>query len=239
VKLIWNLFIAFMIFNLLLVAGFVGLKYNSGYINQERIDSVLETFSLTIDEEADQVAKNDQLEEETQQLREQSARLEAVGNGPTTLREELDKAQQADETSLERIKFFNNQNRALRQEMARFKEDHSRRVKQLDQEREAFEQMVKDRADQTEDVNFKQVVGLYETQAPKQTKQAFQALMAQGDIEQVVEYLAAMSSRKAGKVLAQFKTPVEVPQAADLLERLRKRGEFTLGQQTPTAGNQS
>ncbi len=233
----WYVFLGILFVNLLGAAGFVGWMYVDGRIDEDRLDSVVDTFRMTIQEEALQDADAQLAAEESQKILEQHARLESVGKGPTTLREQLDKAQQADETALEKIKFFNAQNKALREEMARFKADHSRRAAQLDEERKTFEQWIKDRADQTSDANFQQVIELYETQAPKQTKQAFQVLMAQGLTDQVVEYLAAMSSRKAGKVLAQFKSPQEVPQASDLLERLRNRGEYTPDQQTQQLGN--
>jgi hypothetical protein len=63
--------------------------------------------------------------------------------------------------------------------------------------------------------------------------------MQQGETDQVVEYLAAMSSRKAGAVLAQFKAPNEVPQAALLLEKLRLRGDYNADIEPPQPGNQS
>lgn len=237
-KLIWNVIVSFIIFNLLLAAGYVGWMYNSGYIDGERIDKVREVFSLTLAEEAAELEEARLLEEQAKQDRDQLARLEATGQGPTTLRDELNKATRADQTAIERINLFNQQNEALREEMARFQEDHNRRVAELEAERAAFEKWIKDRAEQTKDANFQQVVGLYETQAPKQTKQAFQALMSQGQIDQVVEYLAAMSPRKAGKVLAQFKTPEEVPQATTLLEKLRLRGEYIPGNQLASSENQ-
>jgi len=238
-KTLWHLFIGIVLVNLLAAAGFVGWMYMDGRINEARLQSVVDTFSMTIDQEARQEAEVQRLAQENQQALEQQARLESVGKGPTSINEQLDKVQQADQTALEKIKFFNEQNQALREEMARFEEDYNRRVAKLDRDRKAFEKWVKDRAEQTQDANFQQVVRLYETQPPKQTKQAFQSLIAQGRTDQVVEYLAAMSSRKAGKVLSQFKSPQEVPQAAELLEKLRVRGEYTLGTQPQPAGNPS
>jgi len=238
VKLVWNLIVAFIIFNLLLAVGYVGWLYNTDYINSDRIDQVREIFNLTVAEEEAQVEEVRLLKEKHEQDRDQLARLESTGEGPTTLRDELDKATRADQTAIERINLFNQQNQALREEMARFQADHNRRVEELDAQRAAFEQWIQDRAEQTKDENFLQVVSLYETQAPKQTKQAFQTLMSQGQTDQVVEYLAAMSPRKAGKVLAQFKSPQEVPQAASLLEKLRQRGEYTMGDQPNPDENQ-
>ena len=238
-KTAWNLFVGFVLINLLLAAGFVGWMYMDGRIDKDRLQRVRDTFSLTLEEEAKQEAENLRLTEQTQKARDQLARLESVADGPTTMQDRLTRGQQADDVALSNIEFINAQNKALLEEMARFKADHTQRVEQLDKERKAFEQWVKTQAQQTEDANFKQVVALYETQPAKQTKQAFQTLMQQGQTGQVVEYLAAMSNRKAGKVLSQFKTPQEAAQAADLLEMLRTRGEYTLDEKTTPAGNQS
>lgn len=236
-KTLWYVFLGLLLFNLLGAFGFVGWMYMDGRINEERLKQVVDMFSLTIDEEAEQEADAARQAEEAQRKLEQLARLESVGEGPTTLREELDKNQRADESALIKIDLFNAQNKALREEMERFKSDHTRRVAELKAEREAFEQAVQQRAEQTEDANFQQVVGLYQTQPAKLTKQAFQSLIRQGQTDQVVEYLAAMSSRKAGKVLSQFKTPEEIEQAAGLLEKLRTRGKYTIDKPALAAGN--
>jgi len=126
------------------------------------------------------------------------------------------------------------QNQALRDEMVRFKEDMVRRESDLEKQRGDFEQWVQAEADRAKDENFLQVVSLYEKQPPKQAKEAFQSLLTQGEVDQVVEYLAAMSSRKAAAVLGEFKAPAEVTQKADLLERLRKRGEYAAGTHADT-----
>jgi hypothetical protein len=238
-KLAWNVFVGFILINLLLAAGFVGWMYADGRVNKERIDRAIDVFSLRIGDEAAQEQQAEQLAEKAQKELEQQARLESTAKGPVTLRERLDRDRQTDEMALARIQLINDQNQALRDEMARFQENHNQRVAKLDEERATFEKWVQDHAEKTKDENFQQVVSLYEKQAPKQTKQAFQTLMQQGETEQVVEYLAAMSSRKAGAVLGQFKTPAEVNEAADLLERLRTRGEYTMEDGTSPAQDQS
>lgn len=238
-KLLWHVFVGIVLLNLLGAAGFVGWLYADGRIDKERVDRVVEMFSLTVDQEAALLADAQRAEEDAQRALEQQARLESTGNGPKKLSDHLQERTEADEVRLANVQLLNDQNRALREEMARFKEDHSRRVAELEQERADFEQWIKDQAEKTQDANFQQVVTLYQTQPAKQTKQAFQSLMQQGETDQVVEYLAAMSSRKAGAVLAQFKAPNEVAQAALLLEKLRLRGDYTADTDPPQPGNQS
>lgn len=238
-KMLWNVIAIFIIMNLLVAVGFVGLKYSQGYINSDRIDQVKELFSLTVEEQAAAEDKRMAIEEQAEQQKLQLAYLESISNGPVPMRERLAQEVQADETAQAKLQFFNDQNKALREEMARFKDDHARRVTDLAKERGEFEDWVKQTAEQTKDANFLQVVSLYEKQAPKQTKQAFQSLMQNGEIDQVVEYLAAMSGRKAGAVLGQFKTPAEVIEAAGLLEKLRTRGEYTMDPPDSTNQDQS
>jgi flagellar motility protein MotE (MotC chaperone) len=229
-KLLWHVFVGFVLINLLLAAGFVGWLYADGRINKERVDRVVEMFSLTVDQEQALAAEAQLAEEEAQRALQQNARLESTGNGPKTLSDQLQERTEATDVRLAKIQMLNDQNRALRDEMTRFKEDHTRRVEELERERADFEQWIKDQAEKTQDENFQQVVSLYQT---------FQTLMQQGETDQVVEYLAAMSSRKAGAVLAQFKAPNEVPQAALLLEKLRLRGDYNADIEPPQPGNQS
>ena len=238
-KMLWNVIAAFVVINLLAAAGYVGLMYVNGQISEDRIDKAVDIFSLTFEEEADQEADVQEATEKSQKLKQQQAYLKKTAEGPVPMSERLAEEVQADESALARLQFFNDQNKALREEMARFKEDHAQRVAKLEKEREAFEAWVKQRAEQTKDENFLQVVSLYEKQSPKQTKQAFQTLMQNGETEQVVEYLAAMSSRKAGAVLGQFKSPAEVAQAVGLLEKLRTRGEYTMDPQASPLQDQS
>lgn len=238
-KLLWHVFVGIVLINLLGAAGFVGWMYADGRINKGRVDRAVDMFRLTVEEEEALTAQALLAEEEAERVREQNARLESTGNGPKTLSDQLQQRTEADSVRLAKIQLLNDQNRALRDEMSRFKADHSRRDAELEQERADFEQWIKDQAEKTEDENFQQVVTLYQTQPPKQTKQAFQTLMQQGETDQVVEYLAAMSSRKAGAVLAQFKAPAEVAQAALLLEKLRLRGDYTAESAPPQPGDQS
>jgi hypothetical protein len=62
-----------------------------------------------------------------------------------------------------------------------------------------------------------------------------QQLLAQGETELVVEYLAAMQVRIAAKVLGSFETPAEIAQATELVERLRVRGIEPMPADSPLA----
>ncbi|MEM9020101.1 MAG: hypothetical protein AAGC44_06005, partial [Planctomycetota bacterium] len=59
----------------------------------------------------------------------------------------------------------------------------------------------------------------------RQGKELLQAYLQQGKQGQVVNYLAAMQTRLATKVLKEFKEPREVEQAAELVELVRLRSD--------------
>ena len=75
---------------------------------------------------------------------------------------------------------------------------------------------------------------MYEQLDADQTKQMFQQLMAQGETDRVVDYLAEMQMRQAGKVLKAFETEAEIKSATMLLEKLRQRGVYPLGNNAAT-----
>ena len=227
-KMLWNVIVGFILINLLAAAGFVGWMYIDGRINRDRIETVVDTFKLTIDQEKMQQANADAVKADAIKQQQQQARLESTAKGPVTLDERLDNEQQMSEVAKARIQLLNEQNKALREEMDRFQSDFSTREAKLESDRAAFEKWIQDESNKTKDENFLQVVSLYEKQPPKQTKLAFQTLMGEGETGQVVDYLAAMSGRKAAAVLTEFKAPAEVAQAAQLLEQLRMRGRYDL-----------
>jgi formate-dependent nitrite reductase cytochrome c552 subunit len=99
----------------------------------------------------------------------------------------------------------------------------------LDAQRKEFEEAVARERDLHARADFAQAVQTYEQLKPKQVKEMFQALMKDGKTRDVIDYLAAMQGRKAAAVLKEFKMPDEIPQATDLVQKLRDRGVDLLG----------
>ena len=74
------------------------------------------------------------------------------------------------------------------------------------------------------DTQLAKAVKLLESLPPKQAKQKIVELVNTGKMDQAVDYLNAMNTRAAGKVIREFKTAEENKLATELLERLRTHG---------------
>ncbi|MEX0745793.1 MAG: hypothetical protein WD118_09335 [Phycisphaeraceae bacterium] len=225
-----------LLVHLLAGVGFVGWLYQSGRLDGDRAQRVVDMFELTIDEEQRQQAEADRLEVEARQQAEQVARMQSVADGPLTLQDRLASEQQADEVSLLRLERLQRETQDLRRQIDRAQTQIAREREQLEAERTEFEEALQRQADLLEDEDFQQAVSMYEQLRPRQTKQMFQQLMDEGETEIVVQYLAAMKLRTAGRVLQEFKEEDEIEQATDLIERLRQRGVNLTGQAANGAG---
>ena len=223
-KTLWTAITIVVLLNILLLgAGLLWLK-SSGRLNAERVRRVGEMFALTIDEEQQQQAQADALEEQSRQQAMDLARLESVSDGPISLADRLEAQQQRDDLATMRLDRLKRDIRDLQQQLELSKRLLAEKEAQLQADRQAFEQALAQQQQLQQDENFQQTVSMYEQLKPKQAKQMFRDLIERGQIEQVVDYLAAMQLRKAAGAIKQFKSPEEITQAAELLQRLRERG---------------
>lgn len=214
-----------LVVHLLAALGFVGWLYQSERLDAERVQRVVEIFELTIDQEQRQQAEADRLEEQTRRQAEQLARLEAVSDGPRTLQDQLALARETDEVAQQRLERLQRETNDLRRQIVRAQEQIARERQELEAQRQAFEAALEREQRLREDDDFRQAVQMYEQLRPAQVKQMFQHLMDRGQTQQVVDYLAAMQLRRAGRVVQEFRDDDnEIEQAAELIERLRQRG---------------
>lgn len=219
-----------LLLHLLAAMGFVAWLAASGRVNHERIEQVVDTFKLTVEEEQRQQEEAARLAQEAAEKARQAAMLEAVADGPRTLQDRLAAQQQADELALHRVERLQRETDDLRRQIERAKEVIAKQKADLEAQRAAFDAYVQQELARRQDADFQQAVQMYEQLPPDQVKRMFQQLIAQGQIDQVVEYLAAMELRKAGKVIQAFETDQEVAQATQLLEMLRQREVYPPGQ---------
>lgn len=220
--------VVLLILHLLAAVGFVAWLGASGRLNEQRARKVVDLFELTVAEQQRREQEAAQLAEETRAQAEQAARLEAVADGPRTMQDRLASEAQADALAMHRLERLQRETNDLRQQIERAKQLIADQKADLEAERAAFEEFLAERTDQLQDEDFQQTVQMYEQLKPDQAKQMFQQLMAAGETEQVVEYLAAMQLRKAGKVIQSFEGEAEIAQATQLLEMLRQRGVYPL-----------
>ena len=223
-KMLWNILAVMLLINALAMIMFGGWLFTSGRLNQDRVQQIREMLSMTVEQEK-------QLDEEAQAVEEQArekaleiARLESVSDGPISLSDRLDAERSSDEIAILRIERLREDILSLQRQLDLAKRQVAEQQADAATQSEAFEQAVQQFRQAQQQENFKQAVSMYEKLKPKQAKQMFQGLLNQGQEDQVVDYLAAMQLRKASAVLREFKSPEEIIQATDLLQRLRKRG---------------
>ena len=223
-RAIWTAISILLLIHILMLAGFLLWLHGNDRLDGERIDRIQQMLSLTIEEEKAQEEQAKILEEEAQKQAADLARLESVSDGPVSLADRLAAQQEKDEIALLRLDRLQKDIQNLQGQLALTKRQLAQEQETLETQQKAFEQAVEEQAQLDTDAGFQQTVQMYEKLKPKQVKQMFQDLLNQGQSEQVVDYLAAMQLRKASAVLKEFKSPHEISQATNLLQRLRERG---------------
>jgi len=223
------LLIIFSLNAIFLVLGLTWL-YGSNRIDGERFRATLDLYRLSIDQEQYEIEKAQDLAEQTRQAAIEAARLEEAADGPITLTERLAADQEADEVARLRLERFQREIADLRRRMDNDKLLLAKEKEEIQQQREALEQRVKELEEKQASEDFQKALGMIEALKPKQAKAHFQYMMQQGQLTDAVDYLAAMQPRKAGAALREFKEPMEVAQRAELVQQLRQRGVDLLEQ---------
>ena len=223
-RALWTAISILLLLNVVLLLGFVLWLRTSGRLNGERIDQIREMLAVTVEQEKAQQEEAKALEEQAQEKAMELARLESVSDGPISLADRLTIQQERDEVALLRLDRLHKDIEGLQAQLELTKRQLSKQQEELGTKQKAFDEAVQQQVELETDENFQQTVSMYEKLKPKQAKQMFQDLLSQDRSGQVVEYLAAMQLRKAAAVLKEFKTPREISQATDLLQRLRERG---------------
>ncbi|MFP4145475.1 MAG: hypothetical protein ACOCTI_04635 [Phycisphaeraceae bacterium] len=215
-----------ILLHVFVAVGFVGWLGASGRLSRERVDEVVDTFRLTVDEQQDEDQEAAEQAEQELELADEAARLEAASDGPRTMSDRLATRQQGDALARHRLEFLQQTTQNIQQQIERAREVLARQKADFEAEREAFRKQMERELEQRRDEDFQEAVRMVEQLPAEQAKGMFQQLMAEGDTEQVVDYLAAMQVRKAGAVLEEFEGPQEVGQVTDLIERLRERNAY-------------
>ena len=214
-----------LVLHVLAGAGLVGWLAATDRLSRDRVERVVEMFSMTLDEEEQARAEAERIAEQEQAEAAERAYIERVSDGPRTLTERLDAVQRTDELSQHRLERVQRETADLRRQIERAQDLLDQQRAELEADRQALQEAVERERLLREDADFAQAVDMYERLRPAQAKQMFQQLMQQGEMRQVVDYLAAMQPRQAGRVLQQFQDDEqEIGQATELIERLRRRG---------------
>lgn len=219
-KAIWNILAIFAVLNVIAVGGLLGWLSTSNRLNSERINAIRTALARTIEQEKAEAAMK---EMEARQQADEKGKQAKLAEPPVTAGEKIAEQQFRDEQRqqvlLRQQQELENLRSSLLAQLAKLEE----REKKLDSDRKAFETERIRLAAIDQDKQFKLALSTLESQRPKDAKLMMAALLDRQEHEQVVAYLTAMEEGKRGKVLAEFvKDDSQV--AADLLERLRRRG---------------
>jgi len=213
-----------LIVNLLAMLGVVGWLGATDRLNRERIDAVVAMFEPTIAEEQAAAEDAAKAAESAEAEAREEARLASAATGVPSLDERLRTRNVSEDLLSEAMARMRAERQAIERRLNTSEQVITKLRDELEAERERFTDFVENQRAQQLDEDFKQAVSFYEQLTAKQAKASFEQLVAAGEEDEVIDYLAAMQMRKAGAVLREFKTPEEVALATQLLSRLRDRG---------------
>lgn len=220
-KSLWTTISFLAVVHLLALAMFAGWLWKTGRLDGERIRELRTMFSMTV-AEAQAARAEAALEAESQHQADEEAAMRR--RPPVSSAERIVLVSQSEQRARQSMRRMEDEQRLLMDQLARERE-------QLEVDRARHQEQVARWAQSTEaerrrqaDEQFAKAVKLLESQPPKLAKRAIVELINGGKTEEAVAYLDAMNERKAGKVLAEFKTDQDAKLATELLERLRTFG---------------
>lgn len=233
-KKLWSIFSYLAIIHLLAFLMFVGWLWQSDRLNRDRIDQTRALFSMTMPQ-AKLAAKQADIDEQQKasEQNELAMRDDPPYSSQTSLA--INKAHQTqadqaarnlEDTRRNSMNMLNIEREVLEKEKAEFA-----------QMKAAWDRDTAAEKKRKTDEQFAQTVKIYESLAPKQSKQMLTNLVTGGDIDQVVAYLDAMNPRNAAKILKAFKTQEEMILATQLQEKLRVFGTGAEDSKTLTNAN--
>ncbi|MEM7577850.1 MAG: hypothetical protein AAF328_10275 [Planctomycetota bacterium] len=223
-KTIASVIVVLVAIHLLGVAGgFVWLSATNR-LDRERMKELVEVFRLPVDQQAALETEREANEAEALAIQQQLIRMEDVADGPQSLEDRLARKLEGDDFAMHRLARMQEESTAIEQRLSQDRAFVEGQLKQLDEERKAFEAEKERYATQMQDEDFRRAVQTLEQLKGRQAKQMLQVLLDRDQQELVVDYLAAMNLRKSAGILKEFKGPEEAVQAMDIVEALRQRG---------------
>lgn len=220
-KTIWNVLSFLAIVHLLSLTIFGLWLWQSGRLSAERVQTTRRLFAPTIAQavEAERQAQRDaaarQLEAEEEARRT---------NPPHSSEVRLQQISRMEDVELRTIRRMEDERSMLFSQLEEERHRLEQREAALERERESWLARVEAAEQRRASEQFAKTVRQYESVQPKQAKNMMLELIDAGGMDQAVEYLNAMNARSASKIMAEFKDPVEIELATELLEQLRTLG---------------
>lgn len=98
------------------------------------------------------------------------------------------------------------------------------KLAKLEEERAAFQKQLQAMQDQSKNESFTRTKALYDDLKPKQVKDLFVGLPVDVRVEVVANYLMAMETERATKIIGEFKSEDEKKLIGQVLEKIRGNG---------------
>ncbi len=219
-RTVWIILSTLAIANLLALAGLAGWLVATDRLDRDRLESIRELLATTITEESAQI---EQANAEADELAARDAALAKARRLPLTSEQALALAESFDQLSTREIDRLDRQAQDLRRTLAQEQADLDQRREEFAAEVRAFDERRDAILELEGSEQFNKAVKLYQSLKAPVAKDIFQTLLMEGELEQVVAYLDAMSARPASKIIAEFEKE-DPAVAAELLENLRTRG---------------
>jgi len=221
-KRLWDVLVLTLALNFLVLAGGVGWLFQGGHVDKERIAKIKELMFPPPAPPATQPS-SDPTTQPTLQLDQLLARHSNMSAG-----EQVDFIRQTFDTNMAQLDRRTRELSDLQAQidLANAKLASDRAVLDADRKKLVEDQ---DKARKLAgDQGFQDSLNLYNTMPSKQVKTIFMSLSD----DAVQQYLQAMDSRTAGKLIKEFKAPEETERVQRILERMRK-GEPTTQEGKP------
>lgn len=201
--------------------GFAAWLQQGDRLNMARVNEIREIFALTITAEQAAIAKLERLASDEQAAADAAA-IEA--NPPVPTANKMSLIVDLDDLNLITGERLHKEGEDLRRTIAREMAQSESSRKALAEEQAEFLRLREEIMKNEGSAQFKKALQRYEGLKADTARDVFQTLIDQGETDQVVAYLNAMQPRNSSKIIGKF--PPEV--AADLLERIRRRGVETV-----------
>ena len=221
----------FVIIGVLAVDMFVvllgfALLAGTDRLNRERVDQAIDIFRMTIAEQTDLEEQQLAAAKKADTELEEVMRLQQAKNGSKSFNDYLNENQSATEIAMARYARFNREIKDLERRMTANKLVIEQEKKKIKEERDALEADRLKYAEGNKDADFQRMIEMFDQLKPKQTKEIMQQMLYENKLNDVVDCLNAMTSRKSASIIKEFKTPEEIVQAKAILERIRTRGQL-------------
>jgi hypothetical protein len=245
-KKVWTALSVIAVANLLALTAFAGWLVQSDRLDMDRIRHLRVELAKTITQ---QKAEEDAAKAKLAEDEKQAEAAKQAAKPPLTAAERLSARVEATELDIQRAERLKREVQDMQRQLTsqRDKLDVDRAA--FEEEKKAFQQSVADMTAATTDAQFQKTLGVIEALKPSQAVVMLKEMLTAGQpvdptapapggtasvtdkpapnkaMSQVVCYLDAMDDKHRAKIMTELaKTDSKL--AADLLERIRKQGDF-------------